>query len=49
MNAEKATEVLKTVVTKIAAKDWTEKISTTSVGIFSMISLLSFDRITVSL
>ncbi|XP_042869642.1 LOW QUALITY PROTEIN: S-methyl-5'-thioadenosine phosphorylase-like [Penaeus japonicus] len=39
MNAEKATEVLKTVVTKIAAKDWTEKISTTSSAVKSNIML----------
>ncbi|XP_047496874.1 S-methyl-5'-thioadenosine phosphorylase-like [Penaeus chinensis] len=39
MNAEKATKVLKTVVSKIAAKDWTEKISTTTSAVKSNIML----------
>lgn len=45
MNAEKATKVLKTVVSKIAAKDWTEKISATAVRILIklLILWLTFD------
>lgn len=39
MNAEKATKVLKTVVSKIAAKDWTEKISATTSAVKSNIML----------